>query len=483
MATRRRGRGAMIAEALGEGMSNVSTMIMRSMMQDRIDQRQHTNNLAVVDRQGKNSETQMLNALLSGLAENKVDPDQVAAFFLQTGREVPANLSAMQPSQRRRLESSVGKSIMDAKAPEDVPGDLDIASIARTLGIGEAFPGMPPDATAGMLPASGPFADLDPMVSEFGQRATERRNTLMRKPTQVLTGETDEGAPTAQGVSLYDLTTPKVTGPGAYRQGVNEGITEVAKINTAGASMAEQKGAEAGATTAASEGAKLAPELVDARVNEAARTAAARARAEMPVTLQIARERAQIEANASADAEHIKTTAAAARATANLEPFIKRFGELIDTVNTQEGMTARAVGSARQLMSWLGRDTEVAELDQLVNQNLRGVAQAMGVREAQVSDKDQEIVRNGLGISALSSRTEAINAYRNLIDMTTIAPIVAARTRADTPMVDRMKLAKDLIQSRRDAEAATLAAADAAGKRGTVYYQDPVTGATMRLMR
>jgi len=484
MATRRRGRGARIAEALGEGMSNVSSMMMKSMMQDRIDRRQHTNNLAVLDRQGENATTQLLNQALQGLAKGDNTPEQILALFDQAGREAPGALTQIQPTTRRRLETSVGKSIMDAKEPEDVPGDLDIAAIAESMGVGPRFPGLDPAFTEGMAPASGALADLDPAVVDYSQRATARRDTLARKPTDIIEGvDPVTNAPTKQAVNIRDLTTPMITGPSPYQKGVNEGVQETAKIYTAGSTIANQKGAEAEASSRGSETGKMDPALVDARVDEAARTAAARARSEMPYTIAIAKQRAQIEANASANAEHIKNTAAAASATAKLEPFIKRFGELIDSINVNEGMAARMVGGTRQVMSWLGKDTEVAEFNQLVNQNLRGVVQAMGMREAVISDADMEIAQKGLGISALSTRTEAINAYRNLIDMTTIAPIVAARTQASTPMAERMKLAQDLIDSRRGAEAEALEAAQRDNKPGTIYYLDPVTGSTLRLMR
>lgn len=484
MAKRKRGRGSRIAEALGESLTNISSMMQRSMMQDRIDKRQQENNLAILDRQGENATTQFLNSLMADLAANKVTPEQVSAAHEMTGRKTPAAMAQIQPTTRRRLEDTVGKSIMEADAPEEVPGDLDIASMARTLGVGDRFPGLDPAFTEGMAPADGALADLDPIAVDFSQRATARRNALQEKPTNVVDVTNSDGSTSSRAVSLYDLANaPIQTGPTSYEKGVNEGIAETAKIYTAGEAIAGQKGAEAAATTTGSETAKMAPGLVNARVTEAARTAGARAAAELPYQIRLATERATIEARQSANADHIKNASAAAAATAKLQPFVTRFGELIDRINTGEGMTQAVIGGGRELLSWMNMDAEVSELNQLTKQNLRGIAQAMGVREAQVSDKDQEIVAAGLGITAMTGRQEASNAYRNLIDITTIAPIVAARTSFDTPMEQRMALAKQLMNERRAAENAALTLAQQQRKTGTIYYKDPVTGGVLRLIQ
>lgn len=482
---KRKHRGAAVAAAIGDSMSNVSNMLMRQMTLDRQDQRQASSQMAIANRQDESAKTQLQNQILTGLVKGDYTPDQASALLVSMGRELPEGAEQMRPSPRRRLEDTIGKSLADAESPEDVPGDYDIASIAKTLDIGPAFPGMPEFATEGTPPMSGgPLTELDPLATEFAHRATSRRDALARKPTDIIHGkDLVTGADTVQAVSKNDLAEPMIVGPSAAQSGKLEGEKEINKIFTSGDVEAGQAGKVASATTTGSESAKLAPNLVAGRVDEAARTAAARAAAEMPYQIRLAGERAKMEANASADADHIKSTAQAAAATANLEPFIKRFGELIDKVNTREGASARIAGGARQSMSWLGMDTDVAELDQIIAQNTRKIAQAMGVREANVSDKDAEMVAAGLGVNAMSTRSEAINAYRNLIDTVSIAPIVAARTRADTPMAERIKMTQDLIASRRAAEQEARDAAAAAGKTGAIFMLDPVTQRPLRLIQ
>ena len=270
---RRRSRLSGALAGLGEGITNAGDILLRTMMQDRLqeryDRRAAENAKAVATRQQELDLQNYIETLNKEVAEGG-DPSSAARrLSMRKGQPVGTEVfEGSRPSPRRRMEKAVGGDIAKATSPEMVPGDLDIASIARSEGIGERFPNLPAFATEGMEPASGAFADLDPIAAEYGQRGAQRRSALESRPTKQVSVMTPTGEERTEFVSEYGG--PITTKPDAATQGRIKGVEKTAEIGASGAALASQAGLEAGARTRA----QLAAELAQAGITGQQQTAA-----------------------------------------------------------------------------------------------------------------------------------------------------------------------------------------------------------------
>lgn len=460
-------RSLTVLSGAGEGLSNISQMLLKAVLQDsmqsRYDKRAHDTALATADRQREGNIDQVLSQLLKeGATNGNVDPNQIAAVSELLGRGAdPEALERAMPA-RRRLETNIGKAIGDAKSPEDVPGDLDIISQAKSTGVNDLFPS---DYLAENALTDNPFGNSPEPVADMGARAGAKRRALMEKPTQFITQQTETGAEQSVPASLYGG--PVSTKPDAMTQGAIKGTEEVGLLGVAGDARAGQKGKEAKAT----QDVELSPEAVDARVNEAARTEAAKMATALPYQMKLAQQKALLDIQSSVDKEHAQNAQSAIAAATNLQPFFSKVSQLTAKINKYEGVMAKGAGAIQRGKQLMGTRPELDELDQVINQYLRPVAIAMGVKEANVSEKETLQALKGLGIgSAMATATNRRTGLRNLYDLMTIAPAVASRTSAETPIGQRMMLAQQLMEQRRAVEASAI-------KAGVGAYIDPVTNA------
>lgn len=258
MVPRRRNR---VLAGLGEGLSNVSGLLLRTHLQDRLqdryDRRQAENQKAMDARAATAADRASAVSLLGKVGTGDTDPIQAAATLsMLLGEPIdPSSLESVRPSPRRRMEKAVGGKIDSAKLPEDVPDDASILSAGRMEGREIPQDWLAQDAMTDVL---DPFAGFSGEVGELRDRASARRRALENAPTEKITGtDPTTNAPYTQMVSRSQLTKPMTTGPTAKQAGVFEGQKEESKINTAGGAMAAQAGREAGAAARA----KLAAEL------------------------------------------------------------------------------------------------------------------------------------------------------------------------------------------------------------------------------
>ena len=278
---------------LGEGLSDVSGLLLRTMMQDRLqeryDRRAAENAKAVATRQDEAADQAAIQKILDELAQGGDPASAATRISARTRQPVdPSLLESVRPSPRRRMEKAVGENISKATDPTMLPNDFDIASAARTEGIGEAYPGLPAFATEGMEAASGPLADLNPLATEFGQRSAQRRHALEAKPTKQVTVQTPSGGEEVRFVSEFGG--PVQTKPDAKTQGTiagtiegskemavlgNEplqtlkGTTEARLFNLVEGLTRQAKVQTAAATAGASKRAGLAPDIVKSEVDRA----------------------------------------------------------------------------------------------------------------------------------------------------------------------------------------------------------------------
>lgn len=498
MATRRRSRGAKIAQGVGAGLEDFLGYLLRQRLNEQSSNRILERQLAVQDQ---GFENQVLQDLIAGLGkeEGGMDESQAGTIWstMRPGRPAP-DFAGMRPPVRRRLQAGLGKQIDTAASPEAVPDVEAILSAARGQGL-ERYEG--PPAT------EDPFEMEAPVVQEFGRRAGARRRSLMEKPTETLTGtDPATGAPFTQRVSPYDLITPRTTGPTASQRGTLEGQQELAKLEAGptpeylgsraasqerallegvGPARAAQSGLEAGAAAQARANVETSPQVVNAEIRKRTAIAAAEMQARFPYELRLATERANIEVRQKLSAEHAQLVKESSDAATALQPFLMKVIGLTDRLNTEDsGPMARGFGLMEKGAAMLGMSPDVRELQQLIAQNARKIAVASGVREANVSERETSMIMDGIGLDPGNTRQENGNALRNLYDLITISPVVAARLPYDATFDERWALSQQLMQQRRAAEAAAIKAwpslTPAQRQRlKRPVYRDPVTNRPM----
>lgn len=288
---RRRNR---VLAGLGEGVTNAGSLLLRQVMQDRsqdrIDRRQHDNNLAILGRQADMKNQEATIELLKSVAGGERDPEQAASLIAAlTGKEIdPLALESVRPSPRRRMEKAAGEGIEKATKPEEIPTDTTIASLARTEGLAlpdAAYAGIEPTSYAPDAqgnPTGDPYEYVGGVAREFGERAGARRRSLESTPTETVDVQLPSGEEQKQFVSKY--AGPVTTKPDAAQQGTIAGEKKTAELGASGDALAGQVEKEQAARNKADN----APEAVNARVNEAVRKASGEARAKLKAELDIA---------------------------------------------------------------------------------------------------------------------------------------------------------------------------------------------------
>lgn len=315
MAKRRRwGTGSRLAHGLATGTSDVMTLLLRDVLNDRnaarISQREGERDARTLARQGQMLEAQsaaqarrdLLNKLPTvasgdlspeayeamaaaggGLFASEFDDDYAGTGEVQGERvahqdATRALTSAVRPPLRRRLESTVGKSIGEASSPEQLDPNAILGQILAADD--RAVPG---EAEPGMR-----VGGLRPEAYEYVARGEDKAHALRTKPTNVVTGKdpvtgqdfTRMVSPTehAQGITTSPTPTQAGTFAGqqqvaqetatldpvfqelktrtlARMQNITEALTRQAKVDTATAlAGAQKRGA-------------LAPDIIAAEAN------------------------------------------------------------------------------------------------------------------------------------------------------------------------------------------------------------------------
>ncbi len=282
---------------LGEGLAQAGAYGLQQSRQneaqDRIDARQHANQLDIMGRTSANEQAQFERQLLEKIATDPtLDPQTIESLLNVTGVKVkPGMLDAISPP-RRRLAATIGKDITSAKTPEDVPSPEAIAS-AGTLQRDK----LPADWSAGMMQAENdPLQNFGAATRDIGEQASVKRRSLLQRPTEKVMGkDLNTGADTVQMFSPEQLANgPVQIGPTASQAGTLAGQGKVAEQTTVLgndaltaltgqtqgriAAMVDAmtrggKAATAAAVTGATKRAELAPDIVAGEVDKANRLA------------------------------------------------------------------------------------------------------------------------------------------------------------------------------------------------------------------
>jgi len=219
---------------LGEGITNASGFLLRQRAQDRsqdrYDERQKENALAIADRQEAQALRQFALGVQSQVAKGEIDPEQAAAILSSVvGEQVaPSALAGARPSMRRRMGGRFDKSIADAKAASDLPTDEDFASALMS----EGAETLPADWSAGMMPAvNDPFQNFaDASVGrEYSGRVGAKRRAIEGERTEKIDGTDNQGRNFTRMLTKAELADPFYTSPDATTQGTLAGQQDVAK--------------------------------------------------------------------------------------------------------------------------------------------------------------------------------------------------------------------------------------------------------------
>jgi hypothetical protein len=443
---------------LGIGIANASQYAMQQQNLERQNER-------ILGRQQIMDAQNFIESLTKEVSEG-LPPEQAVARAKLRGINIdPAKLEAVRPTLRKRLGSALDKPIMDATSPESVPTMQDIASIGKAQGA--SF--LPDEFMVEGAQTDDPLAGAGaaPELRDIVARAETKRRSLMDRPTErAEVQDPISGAKSLQFVSPY--AGPIQTTPTAAQEGTLAGNKDVAENVVSGPSKVAQAAAEARATGQANQDVQNNPANVSGAAKRAGSIATAESNARLPNDIKIAQTRANIELQNATDKASAQNLAESTRAAQQMTAFFNKFKGLSDKINTREGIAGRAVGLMRAGQAMIGDDPDVAQMQQLISQNLRPLAILMGVREANVSESETKQALAGIGIKPWSTHTEAVNALRNLQDLIDLAPIVAARANPYAPIGDRISMASDLTQLRRQAEQDAIA-----GKYES--YIDPVT--------
>ena len=461
-----------LGEGIGDASSYLFKMTQQERMQDRYDERQAKNAAAIADRTEAADVRRQIGEIRAKVASGDLEPGQAAAIEQRLiGKAVtPDSYNDLRPSPRRRIENTVGKRIMEEDDPSQMPGPSDIMSMFSAEGVEPMAPQLPPEFSDGMLPPNDPYAGTTDLVREQGIRATTRRRSMEDQPTERFEIENPDGSTSVQFGSKSGG--PVTTKPTATQQGVIEGTKDLGRLGISGFAQAEQKGREAKAVFDVNN----SPEAQAARIREAVNKEVATLRATMPLQLELAGKKAAAEIAQAVNKDNAQNVAAANRAAQELQPFFTKVTEITQSLNNREGIGSRVKGASKVAASYLGLAPEVNELKQLISQNLRQIAIAQGVREANVSQSETAQALDGIGLFAWTSATERRNALRNMHDLITLGPAVAARSSANATIGERMQLAQSLLQQRRSVEAKAI-------EMGADVYRDPVLGTYIPVIR
>lgn len=352
---------------LGAGITNAGDILLRTMMQDRlqsrIDERAAKNAEAIANRQTEAATTADVQKILDELAQGG-DPESAAArISIRTGRKIdPQALESLRPSPRRRMEKNVGEDITKANTPEQVPDDATIAGIAKTQGLA-----LPEFAYAGMEPTSQAGTPTDPnyrdpyeyaggIAREFGDRAAARRKSL-DVPELVDFTDPLTNAKGKKAVSRRDpaMRAGVVLGPDAEQQAGFDAMAEGAKAK-------------------ARQDVELAPDAINARVGEAGRKSGAEARAKLQAELNAMGMTAQQQSGALQLADDYTKQSSVFTATKQAVSSISTLAQRIEAARKQgQDSPAAHIGLIFNFMKMQDPGSTVREGEQAMAANAAGV--------------------------------------------------------------------------------------------------------------
>lgn len=184
-------------------------------------------------------------------------------------------LQGLRPPMRRKLESTVGKSIADATTPEAIPG---AAAIGMQALAADDRAGQGPNDPFGAVDQNDPLMRLltmAPEVSEYANRALDKKDALLSAPGDRLAIDNPDGSQTTLRPTRAQEVAGITTKPNATTQGTLKGTTEgtakKTELGIAGPALAKQAGAESYARKSGEIGATLANSeaLIDHEVRQA----------------------------------------------------------------------------------------------------------------------------------------------------------------------------------------------------------------------
>lgn len=467
MAKRRR-KLHRVLEGLGSGLMDAGGMMLRQkLMQDQ--------NAMIADRQEDAAERNQMFEIVKMLADpaKNLDPE-VARQFLPDS----VDPSKFMPSPDRRA-ATISDEIQKMGLADVHSAEPRVRRRMKALNLPEQDPTLQPEGQ-GTGPGGFPLVTGvkdNPILTSLLGEAKAREEGLQREvPYQAVSGNDPETQVNTtryvQSNKMGDvgpLAQERTTEAEGARQGGIKAETErISRPETVETKFQETmaglrpevttaKAAQEAAVESAKEEARLntyfQPKFVTARTNEALQKAMADLRVRGMQDQQ-------------------DWLISSGRAAAQLAPVLQRMAALTKALNTQEGPMARAQGTMQWAEGKAGLNTLVTELDSLVQANLRPLAVLLGVREANVSDRETLQTLKGMGIGVFSTRSERATALRNMRDLITVGPVVAERFIAepDTPLATRMEYAKQLVATRRQAEQEAIA-------QGATHFLDPVTNA------
>lgn len=471
---------------LGQGIANASQQWMghlqREQLQDRYDKRADASAAAAAKRADEAELDRVSREIRMKVAAGDIEPQAAAAMLSQLAPDrFDGDAAALEPI-RPSLSKRIGKKfdpMMDSPFPEGLPTDEELATFVK--GEGGMIPGAldipmsSGNSPSGIDPFSMLRQEAGDVARDFSNSVGARRRSLMSRPTERIEKKDPiTGVKSIETMSPYEMQSGVEVGPSAEQEGALEGQQRSAFLETAGAAEAEQAGNVAGAT----EDARNTPARQGARTREAVNREIQIIKGTMPFKMELAKQTAAIEIQQAVNKENETNVAAAIKASGALmgPQFFDKVVDITRRLNDEDGLDARFQGALTTAGYYLGGAPDLKNLEQVVSQNRRLLAQAFGVKEGNPSDKDMENVRAAIGLDQWSTKTERINALRTLQDMISIGPIVARRLPAQADIATRMELAKSLSQARREAEEAAIAA-------NALEYNDPVTNSRIKVIR
>ena len=436
-------------------------------------------------------------------------PDQAAAEirlleadlpdFLRGRLDFSADYAPLAPSRAKRLQP-LGESIDTAASPSAVPTREGIRR--RALAAGAS-----PDVTkTGLLPNTSDDPTVlpsrsyqsrtteSPDIAALIAEATGKREDLKRSLTREAVGDVDE-----QGNKITKFLTEEEQG-GLTTRGERT-PEEEARFAIRGQQASNVGGlpelrGEAGRRETLS--GTLSPEVTNAEVSKAARTAGAQEQERLTTYFQPQFIKGRMDELVAKAAEELRVTGEKdkqgilleqGRAVAQIAPGLQRVAALADRLNTKEGFGARATGWAQRGAGAAGMNPDVTQLQSELSKLTRPLAvMVLGVREANVSNTEQQMVADGLGIRVGGTRTETVQALRNLRSASFVGLEATKRLPYNASPQDRINTVNQLIKQQQAAEdeavKSFLALSDAdKAKVGQVpTFLDPVTGSVMPII-
>ena len=412
--------------------------------------------------------------------------------LISEGKLDPGQRRGDEPSIARRLGTIIDP-IGKAGNVGDVPSEseLDTRFKAQRVPLVADFGRIPQPKVSTAINGVPDTDEVQPLPStQFGnvtspqrQEASKvRRATIERfPPTTQKRYDTEIGAdveqdvrfdPDAQpGGSMLPLGAPRQIAATGAQKGASEQDawranqgdparvrTEIDIANQTERGTRAEKVTTSGQTAATSETARLntyfRPEYVAARLQEG-------------VSRVIA------EAAAKGDQERVQSIRESANAAGRLKPFLSKITQLSAKLQggVESGPLARIQGLVQRGANVIGMEEDISALETEIARNLRSLAVAQGIREANVTDADMKIIRDGIGIRPGQTVDERFNALLGLRDMIILGPVVGSSLPREADAAARLAAVEEAGRDVREVE-------DIARKQNKATFTDPVTGVT-----